>query len=333
MADIYSGIFVIGLTGLTFYLGKIVNEKKTAKYLSLSIILVLVSLFYFKYSNFFLVLIDLKDYKINEKIFLPLGISYITFKHISYLVDLYWEKIERGTLPDFLLYSSFFPIYLAGPIERFENFAPQIGEKIKFSSEHFEEGYKRIVFGLFKKYVLADGIGILIIRDIAVEAVPFIPKEIVNLILFSFQIYFDFAAYSDIAIGSSRFFGFRIVENFNNPYMKENISLFWSSWHISLSSWLRDYIFYPISFALREHKYLNYLTPVITMLICGLWHGATTGFIIWGLWHGFGLMIYQIWSVTKLRKKMNLLPAQPIFKFMGVIITFVFVTMGWLWFR
>ncbi|MBN8547165.1 MAG: MBOAT family protein [Ignavibacteria bacterium] len=333
LLDWVSGLFVLALTGVTFLLGKKLFEKKTAGVLSLSIVIVVAALLYFKYSNFLMTMFDLGNLKFDEKLFLPLGISYITFKHISYLVDIYWEKIEPAGFADFMLYSAFFPIYLAGPIERFENFAPQLADKINFSSEYLEEGYKRIVFGLFKKFVIADGIGILITRDIAVEAVPFIPKEVVNLVLFSFQIYFDFAAYSDIAIGSSRAFGFTIMENFTNPYMKSNISLFWNNWHISLSSWLRDYIFYPVSFALREHKYLNFLTPVLTMIVCGLWHGATTGFIIWGLWHGFGLLVYQLWAGTKLRKKMVLLPFQPVFDIVGIVLTFAFVTTGWLWFR
>lgn len=333
LLDFYTGSFVVALTGVTWFLGKFVYQKKTAGVLAGSIVIVTAALLYFKYSNFFLVLIELKELKVDEKLFLPLGISYITFKHISYLVDIYWEKIERGNFAHFLLYSSFFPIYLAGPIERFENFEPQLQEKFKFSSEHLEEGYTRIVFGMFKKYVLADGIGILITRDIASNAVPGLPKEVVNLLLFSLQIYFDFAAYSDMAIGASRFFGLRIMENFNNPYLKSNISLFWNSWHISLSEWLRDYIFYPLSFALREHKILNYFTPVITMFVCGLWHGASTGFVIWGLWHGLGLFLYQFWAKTALARSIKTLPGQPVYHGIGAVITFTFVTIGWLWFR
>lgn len=186
---------------------------------------------------------------------------------------------------------------------------------------------------MFKKYVLADGLGILITRNIAVNALPILPPEVINLFLFSLQIYFDFAGYSDMAIGSSRFFGIKIIENFNNPYLKSNISLFWNSWHISLSAWLRDYIFYPLSFVLREHKILNYFTPVVTMFVCGLWHGASTGFMIWGLWHGAGLFIYQFWAKTSFAKKLKSLPGQIFFEITGAFITFIFVTIGWLWFR
>lgn len=333
LLDFFTGIFVLSLTAVTWFLGKIVYDKRNISIVALSIVLVTASLLYFKYSSFFLTLLNLKDFVLNEKIFLPLGISYITFKHISYLMDIYWEKIERGKFIDFLLYSSFFPIYLAGPIERFENFEPQLREKISFSSSHFEEGYKRFVLGMFKKYMLADGIGILITRNIASNAMPEIPPEVVNLFLFSLQIYFDFAGYSDMAIGASRFFGIKIMENFDNPYLKSNISLFWNSWHISLSAWLRDYIFYPLSFALREHKLLNYFTPVVTMFVCGLWHGASTGFIIWGLWHGMGLVLYQFWAKTSLARKLKSLPGQTFYNIVGAFVTFVFVTIGWLWFR
>ncbi|MBV6444672.1 MAG: hypothetical protein LC102_06120 [Ignavibacteriales bacterium] len=331
--DIKSGIFVIALTVLTWFLGNRLKKKRTTALLSVSVVLVVTSLLYFKYSNFFFILLDLKQFIINEKIFLPLGISYITFKHISYLADIYWEKIEPGSFLNFLLYSAFFPIFLAGPIERFERFEPQLKETLKFKLSDFGEGYKRIAYGIFKKFVIADGIGILLTREIISSATPGIPKEITNLILFSFQIYFDFAAYSDIAIGSSRFFGIKIMENFNYPYLSPNIAIFWNNWHISLSEWLRDYIFYPLSFALRRRKFLNYFTPVVTMFVCGLWHGASTGFIIWGLWHGLGLFVYQFWSRSAMAKKINQFPLQGVFNTVGVLITFTFITIGWLWFR
>ena len=227
--DFFTGIFVLVLTAITWFLAKIVYEKRNISVVVLSIVLVTTSLLYFKYSSFFLTLVNLKDFVLNAKIFLPLGISYITFKYISYLMDIYWEKIGRGKFINFLLYSSFFPIYLAGPIERFENFEPQLREKISFSSSHFEEGYRRFVYGMFKKYMLADGIGILITRNIASNTMSEVPPEFVNLFLFSLQIYFDFAGYSDMAIGASRFFGIKIMENFDNPYLKSNISLFWNS--------------------------------------------------------------------------------------------------------
>ena len=331
--DIHTFFFILALTFITFFSARVLIKSPSTLRFFLSIIVILNILLYFKYFPIFINNFNSEGKFINFNFFIPIGISYITFKHISFLVDLYWGKIELPSFHNFLLYSVFFPIFIAGPIERFENFNPQIGKYNEFSWTYFEDGYLRIVSGLLKKFVLADGLAIISNRNLLGDLIPSVPTEVVNLLLFSLQIYFDFAAYSDLAIGVSSLYGIKIMENFNNPYLKSNISLFWNSWHISLSSWLRDYIFYPLSFSLRGYKFQQYLTPIITMLICGLWHGATKGFIIWGLWHGVALMVFQKWATSSLKKKVDLLPGQNILNLASIALTFTIVTIGWWWFR
>ncbi|MBN2830243.1 MAG: MBOAT family protein [Candidatus Cloacimonetes bacterium] len=269
-----------------------------------------------------------------EKLFIPLGISYITFKHISYLTDIYWGITKRGTFLSFLCYSSFFPIFVAGPIERFERFNPQVsGERHTLSSSDLEFAFRRIVYGLSKKLILADWLGYFIAHNSFLQQ-DFMLASIIKLLCFSLQIYFDFAGYSDIAIGSSRLFGFKIMENFNNPYLRSNISLFWRNWHISLSDWIRDYLFFPLGGVSRNKFWNIVLVPIIAMGLCGIWHGAAWKFLLWGVWHGIGIAIYQIWQQYKrAHKKQVAFTKSKIWLVLSTAITFAFVTVGWLWFK
>ncbi len=173
-------------------------------------------------------------------IVLPLGLSYIILKHISYLTDIKWGIIKDSNLIEFLNYSSLFTIFTAGPIERFERFQPQVRNKeLKFEWMYIDEGFQRIVFGLFKKFAIADWIAYFVNPVWENKDEYSAGIRAIALLGFSFQIYFDFSGYSDIAIGSSRLFGFKIMENFDYPYLKRNISRFWRAWHISLSDWIR----------------------------------------------------------------------------------------------
>jgi D-alanyl-lipoteichoic acid acyltransferase DltB (MBOAT superfamily) len=270
-----------------------------------------------------------------EHILLPLGISYITFKHISYLTDVYWNLTTRGRFIDFLAYSSLFTIFVAGPIERFETFRPQIERADSgFSITYLEEAFTRIVYGLFKKTVVADWIGYAISHALPGPTGRSTGWEIVALLGYSIQIYMDFSGYSDIAIGSSRLFGFTIMENFNWPYVQPNISEFWKSWHISLSRWIRDYVFFPLSRVGSGKVWTLVLVPVISMVLCGLWHGADAHFLLWGAWHGAGLAVFQMWVRMKKRNRpLAQLAGRRWFNVLSVVATFSFVTLGWVWFR
>lgn len=269
-----------------------------------------------------------------QNILLPLGISYIILKHISYLTDIKWGIIKESNIIEFLSYSSLFTIFTAGPIERFEKFQPQIrNNELKFEWKFIDEGFQRIVYGLFKKFVLADWIAYFINPIWEKRDEYSLGIQALALFGFSFQIYFDFSGYSDIAIGSSKLFGLKIMENFDYPYLKQNISQFWRGWHISLSDWIRDYIFMPIAKISNNKIWIYFFVPVISMGICGIWHGAKWGFLLWGIWHGIGISIYQIYIFFKKRnEKLRLISTLIFSKYISMIITFIFVTIGWLFF-
>jgi len=267
-------------------------------------------------------------------IVLPLGLSYIILKHISYLTDIKWGIIKDSNLIEFLNYSSLFTIFTAGPIERFERFQPQVRNKeLKFEWMYIDEGFQRIVFGLFKKFAIADWIAYFVNPVWENKDEYSAGIRAIALLGFSFQIYFDFSGYSDIAIGSSRLFGFKIMENFDYPYLKRNISRFWRAWHISLSDWIRDYIFMPLGRISQNKIWFLFFVPIISMGICGIWHGAKWGFLIWGIWHGLGISVYQISQYAERRNKkykdyINRIFKEPV----AVIFTFLYITIGWFWF-
>lgn len=268
-----------------------------------------------------------------EKFLLPLGISYITFKYISYITDIYWERAQKGRFIEFLFYGSFITIFVAGPIERFKAFNSQVVSELKFSWDHIEYAFKRITIGLFKKLLIADWIAYFInpvwknLNDYSLEI------KVLALFGFSIQIYMDFAGYSDIAIGTSRLFGIKIMENFDWPYLRQNISEFWKGWHISLSFWIRDYLFFPMSSFSDKKIWMFIGLPLVSMGLCGIWHGASWTFLIWGLWHGLGISILQFWKIFK-RKHNNLrrITKRKWFGIFSTVFTFIFVTVGWILF-
>jgi D-alanyl-lipoteichoic acid acyltransferase DltB (MBOAT superfamily) len=341
--DVNALIVTIGLTLYTYFIAVLIEKSKNKKIIHHAgvwgLIIVLAA---FKYLGFLAGTINnlvgffkvLPVFRI-ETLLLPLGISYLVFKCISYLTDIYWGIVKKDTLLNFACYNSLFTIFVAGPIERFERLQPQLEINNRgFNSEDLSYAFKRIVFGLFKKLVLADWIGYFINPVWQNQNQYSSLIRIAALVGFSFQVYFDFAGYSDIAIGSSRLFGLRIMENFNNPYLAPNISQFWRRWHISLSDWIRDYIFFPLSQGKTSRFWLVICVPVIAMSICGLWHGAAWHFVIWGAWHGIGISILQHWNKIKRQYKlMRNLSKNRMFYYFSVIFTFVFVTAGWSWFR
>ncbi len=260
-----------------------------------------------------------------SQILLPLGLSYITFKHISYLTDIYWQTYGKGSFINFLCYSSLFTIFTAGPIERFNRFNEQITKKIEFEFINIETGIERIAFGLFKKLVIANWINYLFNPVKYYDTYP-----VLALLAFSIQLYMDFSGYSDIAIGSSRLFGIRIMENFNYPYFQPNIAAFWRCWHISLSEWIRDYIFFPLQCISRNKTWYIVAVPIISFAVCGLWHDATWNYLFWGLSHGAAIAVFQIWSILKKRFEfIKSISESRIFTVISTIITFAFVTISW----
>jgi D-alanyl-lipoteichoic acid acyltransferase DltB (MBOAT superfamily) len=302
------------------------NKRKTL--LVLAIFYSLSFLLYFKYSNFIITNLNalfLTKFE-TKSLFLPIGISFYTFQSLSYLIDVYRKEIDPSKkILDYGFYMTFFPHLVAGPIVRAKDFLPQIQNPLEIDQHLVKESLTRICIGLVKKLLIADFLGKYV--DIIHE----VPKgfsgleNLLAMYAYSFQIYFDFSGYSDIAIGISLMLGYRLKENFFNPYTSENITVFWRRWHISLSLWLRDYIYIPLG-GNRRGVMNKYLFLLITMLIGGIWHGADWKFLFWGLGHGLLLVLHKLLfkSKEKSRQWTGVLK---------VIITFHLVSFFWIFFR
>ncbi|MFN5910753.1 MAG: MBOAT family O-acyltransferase [Bacteroidota bacterium] len=298
-------------------------------YLILALVYSSSFLLYFKYSNFF---IDNCNYLLGTHfktgdLFLPIGISFYTFQSISYILDVYRKEIPPAkNFSDYTFYMTFFPHLVAGPIVRAKDFLPQITDPQIINAALYKEGITRITIGLVKKLFIADYLAKYI--DL-VHAAPegFTGGEhLISMYAYSFQIYFDFSGYSDIAIGIALMLGYRLKENFDNPYAAENITVFWRKWHISLSQWLRDYIYIPLG-GNRRGVFNMYLFLLITMLVGGFWHGADWRFVFWGLAHGLALAGHKLF--TKYIPMKNSILSRTI----GIILTFHFVGVCWIFFR
>lgn len=343
LLDHQSLIVVLALTLFSYGMGQLIYRLKRNGWAhALGVLGILTSLLFFKYlgllagisDSLYIFLEALLRFSLHH-LLLPLGISYIAFKQISYLTDIKWKLVKPGSFADFLLYNSLFTIFLAGPIERFERLNPQFqNPRIPFQRADFELGSQRIASGIFKKLVIADWLGFFIagVWQNPSEYHPGI--ALLAVFGYAFQIYFDFSGYSDIAIGSSRLFGLKVMENFARPYLATNISQFWRSWHISLSDFIRDYIFFPLSRISSSKIWLLGFVPVIAMALCGLWHGADSRYLVWGIWHGLGLSVYQIFQQIKRRLgKSRTQKINAAFAVLAWPLTFMFVSLGWLSFR
>lgn len=341
MFDKSALVIVIVLTLISYLMAFLIEKFKKNRFVFvISIVFLLLTLVIFKYSgmiastyNAFAGFIKgFPEVRIST-LLIPLGLSFITFKLISYLTDIHWGLTKKGNIIELFTYTSLFTIFIAGPIERFEKFNPQISKTINFNALFVSEGFERIVIGLSKKVILADWIGYFIQPIWSNQEQYSVLIKMLALLGYSIQIYLDFSGYSDIAIGSSRLFGFKIMENFNNPYFQSNISQFWRCWHISLSDWIRDYVFFPLSKFSDKRIYNMLFVPIIAMALCGLWHGGAWHFALWGIWHGAGIATLQYWNAYKRKhKKLALISKKTWFNYTSIALTFIFVTAGWLWF-
>jgi len=341
--DKWAALVVIALTSFTYGIGYLIETKPDRKlYRTIGVTGLLLSLVLFKYLGFLgdtvnslLQLFGNDPHASWGPIIRPLGISYLVFKLMSYLIDLRGGIIDKGKFFDLLLYGSLFTIFVAGPIERFANFKPQVeSEAQRFKPEYLEAGFQRIVFGLFKKTVLADWIGYLIVPIWKSGADNSLLMKTLGLFGFSLQLYLDFAGYSDIAIGASKLYGLTIMENFDRPYLQPNLGQFWRHWHISLSSWIRDYIFFPLARKSTRRIWTLFIVPVVAMGLSGLWHEASWRFLIWGVWHGLGLSVYLFWNYNKRNYGWIVSVSQSrTFTVFSILVTYIFFTIGLLWFN
>jgi len=299
-------------------------------------------LFFFKYFDFFGDTINQLFARFNVfaevpsyNLLLPVGISFYTFQTLSYTIDIYRKKQKpEYHFGRFALFVSFFPQLVAGPIERSVNLIPQFREEFKFEYERVKEGILLMVWGFFKKVVIADRLSeyVNLVYNHPTEYGGL--QNVIATFFFSFQIYCDFSGYSDIAIGAALIMGFRLMTNFRRPYFALNIRDFWQRWHISLSTWFRDYVYISLG-GNRVVKWRWYYNLFITFLVSGLWHGAEWTFVIWGALHGFYL-VFAIWT-DKFREKANqwlgIGKNERLYKFTQILVTFVLVYFAWIFFR
>jgi len=341
---IYIGL-ILFLAAINYIMSikiSITNDSiQRRNYLIIALVASLGILFIFKYLTlvnntiFSLCSLIKIDYPFETlNIILPMGISFYTFQTLSYTIDVYNKKIEpEKAFLKLLLFITFFPQLVAGPIERFDRLMPQLLKRRRFKIKRAINGVQIMLLGYFKKVVVADRLAI------AVNTIYNRPQNysglylVIATILFTFQIYCDFCGYSEIAVGCAKVLGIELMDNFDRPYFSKSIKEFWRRWHISLSNWLKDYIYIPLG-GNRESKVKKYINLIITFLASGLWHGANWTFVIWGLLHGLyqiiGELTYNFRRIIKTNIKLN---NAYILKLLQIIITFGLVSFAWIFFR
>lgn len=321
---------------------KATDARKRKIFLFISLFSNLGILFCFKYLNFFsssfntfINQFDASIFIPNFNLLLPIGISFYTFQTISYTIDVYNKKISpEKHLGVFAVYVSFFPQLVAGPIERAKNLLPQLSSKISFQHKNIVKGLNLILWGFFKKIVIADRLAIYVNEAYSSPSEYGGVVFLVATVFFAFQIYCDFSGYSDIAIGSAKLMGIDLMKNFRTPYFSKSISEFWGRWHISLSTWFRDYLYIPLG-GNRTNKLRWYFNLFVVFLISGLWHGANWTFVVWGALHGF----YLIFSIITKKQRESLSTFVRIKKYsfiqksFKILTTFTLVNIGWVFFR
>ena len=316
-----------------------VNTRSSQRFwLTANIVIDIGTLAVFKYYNFFVGsfadLFGLQNSIHSLKIVLPLGISFFTFQAIAYVVDVYKHKIEPTNFVDCLLYIGFFPKLLSGPIERPTHLIPQIQNPRTFEYDLAADGMRQILWGLFKKIVVADTCAIFVNKAWETYDTQTGSTLMLAAILYTIQIYGDFSGYSDMAIGTAKLFGFRFRDNFLYPYFSRNMNEFWRRWHISLNTWFVDYVYIPLGGS-RNGKWHTIRNIMIVFLLSGLWHGADWSFVAWGAYHGLLLVILILLNRnTKYEQVVAYEKWYLSFKEFGqMLIVFLLATIGWVLFR
>ncbi len=268
-----------------------------------------------------------------------LGFSYIAFRLLHTIRDRQSGRLPAVNLNEYVVYVIFFPALTAGPIDRIERFVEDLRRPLALNSEDYGEAGRRLVMGLFKKFAIADTLALVALNATNATQVRTAGWAWVLLYAYAFQIFFDFSGYTDIAIGLGRLLGIKLPENFNAPYLKPNLTQFWNNWHMTLTQWFRSYFFNPVTRALRSRKKplpipaVIFITQMGTMVLIGLWHGVTWNFAAWGAWHGLGLFIHNRWSDWTRGRFATLPPGwQKTLNVGGVLLTFHFVAIGWVFF-
>ena len=316
-----------------------VRSRTAKRWLGVSLVVNLGLLGYFKYANFFIenwidawsaVGVHMDPWTL--KVILPVGISFYTFQTLSYSIDIYRRKLLPTTnLIEFAAFVSFFPQLVAGPIERASALLPQIASRRNFDYKEGVSGLRLILWGMFKKVVVADTCAIYV-NDVFANYTEYSgPTLMMGAVFFAFQIYGDFSGYSDIAIGTARLFGIKLMTNFKTPYFSRDIAEFWRRWHISLSTWFRDYLYIPLGGS-RVGKWRAIRNTFVIFLVSGFWHGANWTFIIWGLIHAL-LFLPLLLSGRNRRNVGDIQGIPTVRELGGMFTTFAAVTVAWVFFR
>jgi len=330
-------------TIVDFYCGQAIadteNIKRRKTFAGISIVVNLSMLGFFKYANFFidsayesLSAMGFSPATWHLEIVLPVGISFYTFQTLSYSIDIYRGQVKPArNFFDFALFVAFFPQLVAGPIERAKNLLPQMLKKPTFSLDQFYDGCWLVFWGLFKKVVIADNLSVIV--DKAFSSPDLTNGELlIAVYAFAFQIYCDFSGYSDIARGIAKMMGYELMLNFRLPYFAKNPSEFWRRWHISLSSWLRDYLYIPLG-GNRKGNRRTYINLMSTMLLGGLWHGAAWTFVVWGFYQGALLTVHRLMTRINFPVSAESLLGSRLWWLLRVVFFFHLVCLGWLIFR
>ncbi len=340
-------LLLLAATGVTYAGGLLIGRAKTGKgkrgILAACLVLNLGVLYFFKYWNFTtegirtladaLFAMKLADGRLN--ILLPVGISFFTFQVVGYLIDVYRGKtVPERNIITYALFVAFFPQLLSGPIARSTQLLPQFRETNRFDFDRMRSGLLLMGWGFFKKLVIADRLSV-VANTVFADVRKYDGVELlVAMVCFSFQIYCDFSAYTDIARGSARILGFSLMQNFQSPYLSRNIREFWQRWHISLSSWFRDYLYIPLGGSRKglARKYVNLL---VVFLVSGLWHGAAMTFVVWGLLNGLYQMIGEITLPVRDRmlRVAGIDRQSACHQGMQVLVTFLLAMTAWVFFR
>jgi len=323
---------------ITFGIGTLILRSTNARFRTtvfvLGIIAIAGTLVVFKYTRFLALTVNqIASHNVLPipQLVVPLAISFFTFEFVHVLVDIRLGKLKTLDPLDFAVFTFFFPTLVAGPIKRYQSFAPQVRHIVPPDAGTSLRHFYRIALGIFKKVVLADSFGVLA-QPLVTPTAPFHRLDYwVAFFAYAGKIYFDFTGYSDIAIGIAGLLGLRIPENFDRPYWSPNIAVFWRRWHISLSAWIRDYIFIPLGGS-RRPPAIVIANLLLAMALAGLWHGAAWTFVVWGLWHGAGLATQRLWSIYVVPRSRILSAQGPLVTATSIALTFLFVGFGWVLF-
>ncbi len=333
-----SVLLILTTTAISYLSGIFIEKypKRKKLWLAISIFAALSVLFFFKYYNLLARTAGgIVGFDLTLSLLLPIGISFYTFQTLSYSIDVYRGSIKaEHHFGYYALFVTFFPQLVAGPIERPDNLIPQLKEEHRWDNEAFLSGAKRMTAGFFKKIVVAD------LTAQYVDRIFGSPNEVSGIaviaaaMLFAVQIYCDFSGYTDIAIGCARIMGYRLMQNFNRPYSARNIKEFWARWHISLTSWFKDYIYIPLG-GNRRGFVRMLINLSVVFVVSGLWHGAEWTFLLWGILHA----VYRVVGILtenirgNLRKKLGIAENNTLYIWSGRLITFLLVTFAWIFFR